>query len=417
VQAENKKHSPPDTSGATKQAQADGANVSTPREQLVRSLVSASATGGKFWKIQLDGLSATTVTFGKLRSNGQSTKRNHGSTDAAIAFMNVQVHEKMAKGYVEAPSSAQKCRQAGKTDSASPKIAAPEQGQVGVTTTLEGKMERDPSIDTQATQGYEEANPPQEKLRNTSACVHVEEVCDDSESQTQGYTEAAAKKKRPPVAAMDGVGECDKPALRPKRKRDQTRQPRAVVKKNDGNQELTVIKPQIEVGQSRARKGRAGGRNIASRKAGGKKVQSLPEKVTKKTASSRTEKGEKAREKSGQDILQTWAKLSEDADLSTIVDDSDLTTIINDFVRLPDYASIATINELSALGYKMGACVKSVLTNHNIDLVGSIFCFAFIAFFSIIVFIHCVFVCQAANWLFEGGGDASLTKVKRFSLV
>ena len=56
----------------------------------------------KFWEIEHGSDSdETTVRFGKIGSDGQSQTKKHASAEVARAFLEKQVRDKVAKGYVE----------------------------------------------------------------------------------------------------------------------------------------------------------------------------------------------------------------------------------------------------------------------------------------------------------------------------
>ena len=57
-----------------------------------------SSSGGKFWHCTLDG-SGTTVTFGKVGSNGSTQVKEHGTEEAARKFFEKVLREKKNKGY------------------------------------------------------------------------------------------------------------------------------------------------------------------------------------------------------------------------------------------------------------------------------------------------------------------------------
>ena len=64
------------------------------------SLIYKDAKSHKFWTIEISG-SSTTVTYGKVGTSGQTSSKDHGSTEKAKKFMASKIAQQMRKGYAK----------------------------------------------------------------------------------------------------------------------------------------------------------------------------------------------------------------------------------------------------------------------------------------------------------------------------
>jgi len=65
-----------------------------------RFFVCDSVSGGKFWRVCLDG-NTVFIAFGKLETEGQNTFKDFETSEQAEKFMNKKIQEKQKKGYQE----------------------------------------------------------------------------------------------------------------------------------------------------------------------------------------------------------------------------------------------------------------------------------------------------------------------------
>ncbi|MDO3376522.1 WGR domain-containing protein [Geoalkalibacter halelectricus] len=62
-------------------------------------LVSPSVSGGKFWTAELYENGLLQVSFGALRSSGQTHEKRFADRNRAYAYLDAKIQEKKRKGY------------------------------------------------------------------------------------------------------------------------------------------------------------------------------------------------------------------------------------------------------------------------------------------------------------------------------